>query len=134
MNKSEVTPALLTRTEFEWLSNKVKISKAYEYRIKRDIRKKIKSLTELEIPLLIEKGFIYNIDLSKYTQNLRTNPQTNDHNYAQLSSNIQFQSQNMVGREGFEPSNPAMSRRYLNQARPPAPCIKAAQKFCPTNS
>lgn len=25
-----------------------------------------------------------------------------------------------VGRKGFEPSNPAMSRRYLNQARPPA--------------
>ena len=33
----------------------------------------------------------------------------------------EIQSQNMVGRKGFEPSNPAMSRRYLNQARPPAP-------------
>jgi len=101
MNKSEVTPALLTRTEFEWLSNKVKISKAYEYRIKRDIRKKIKSLTELEIPLLIEKGFIYNIDLSKYTQNLRTNPQVKDHHNLQLPPDFQFSSQNMVGREGF---------------------------------
>ena len=27
-----------------------------------------------------------------------------------------------MGRVGFEPTNPAMSRRYLNQARPPAPC------------
>jgi hypothetical protein len=26
-----------------------------------------------------------------------------------------------MGRVGFEPTNPAMSRRYLNQARPPAP-------------
>ena len=26
-----------------------------------------------------------------------------------------------VGRVGFEPTTPAMSRRYLNQARPPAP-------------
>ncbi len=25
-----------------------------------------------------------------------------------------------MGRVGFEPTNPAMSRRYLNQARPPA--------------
>ena len=25
-----------------------------------------------------------------------------------------------VGRVGFEPTTPAMSRRYLNQARPPA--------------
>ena len=82
----------------------------------------------------MKRRIIQNLDLSKYTQNLRTNPQTNDHNYAQLSSSIQIQSQNMVGREGFEPSNPAMSRRYLNQARPPAPCTKAAQKFCPTNS
>ena len=35
-------------------------------------------------------------------------------------SSIENCAQNMVGREGFEPSNPAMSRRYLNQARPPA--------------
>src|SRR6478672_10624364 len=26
----------------------------------------------------------------------------------------------VMGRKGFEPSTPAMSRRYLNQARPPA--------------
>jgi hypothetical protein len=26
----------------------------------------------------------------------------------------------LVGRVGFEPTTPAMSRRYLNQARPPA--------------
>ncbi len=25
-----------------------------------------------------------------------------------------------MGRVGFEPTTPAMSRRYLNQARPPA--------------
>src|SRR5690349_9436641 len=28
-----------------------------------------------------------------------------------------------MGRVGFEPTTPAMSRRYLNQARPPAPII-----------
>ena len=29
-----------------------------------------------------------------------------------------------VGRVGFEPTTPAMSRRYLNQARPPAPLYR----------
>ena len=113
--------------------NRIKVPKAYQYRIKSDIKKKLKTFTEWEIPLLIQKGMIANIDLSKYTQNLRINPQTSWENISQLSSNIQIQSQNMVGREGFEPSNPAMSRRYLNQARPPARficCMCQALKFC----
>ena len=77
-DKDKVQPALLTRTEIQWLLGNVKISKTYEYRIKSDIRKKLKTFTELELPLLIEQGIIDNIDLSKYTQNLRTNPQTKD--------------------------------------------------------
>jgi hypothetical protein len=113
-------PALLTRTEIEWLLEKVNVSKSYEYRIKSDIKKKLKRFTELEIPLLIQKGFINNNDLSKYTQNLSANPQIKNHDFSSNSSNIELPSQNMVGRKGFEPSNPAMSRRYLNQARPPA--------------
>jgi hypothetical protein len=72
---SKIQPALLTRTEIEWLSNNVKVSKIYEYRIKSDIKKKLKTFTELEISLLVQKGFIDNIGLSKYTQNLMTNPQ-----------------------------------------------------------
>ena len=47
-------------------------------RIKSDIKKKLKTFTESEIPLLIQNGFIDSFDLSKYTQNLRTNPQIND--------------------------------------------------------
>jgi hypothetical protein len=115
-------PALLTRTEIEWLLDRVKVSKAYQYRIKSDIKKKLKTFTELEIPLLIDKGIIDNFDLSIFTQNLMTNPHTNIRNFSELSPDILIQSKNMVGRKGFEPSNPAMSRRYLNQARPPAPC------------
>ncbi len=95
----KIQPALLTRTEIEWLLNNVKISRAYEYRIKSDIRKKLKTFTELEIPLLIEKGIIHNFDLSVFTQNLRTNPQVNDHKNLLLPSNILIQSQNMVGRK-----------------------------------
>jgi hypothetical protein len=127
-------PALLTRTEILWLLNNTRISKAYEYRIKSDVKKKLKTFTELELPLLIKSGIIDDFDLSKYTQNLMPNPQVNYLNVSSNSQNIEIQYQNMVGREGFEPSNPAMSRRYLNQARPPDPCTKAAQKFCPSNS
>ena len=72
----------------------------YQYRIKSDIRKKLKTFTELEIPLLIEKGIIDNVDMSIYTQNLRTNPQIKDHNNLQLPADFQFSSQNMVGRKG----------------------------------
>jgi hypothetical protein len=52
-------------------------------------------------------------------------------NYEFNSSNIEICAQYMVGREGFEPSNPAMSRRYLNQARPPALALKRHKNFVP---
>ena len=120
MTKSNIHPALLTKTEIEWLLGNVKVSKTYEYRIKSDIKKKLKAFDEVEFPLLMNKGFLTNLDLSKYNQNLITNPQNNNAQYSIDSSKSQFQYQNMVGRKGFEPSNPAMSRRYLNQARPPA--------------
>ena len=93
-------PALLTRTEVGWLQGKVKVSKPYEYRIKSDIRKKIKTFTELELPLLIQHKIIDNFDLSKYTQNLRISPQIASDNISQLSPDILIQSQNMVGRKG----------------------------------
>ena len=93
--------------------------------IKIESQKKLKSIVENELPLLLEAKMINNFDLSKYIQNLRTNPQINCSDYTNNGSTFEFLSQNMVGRKGFEPSNPAMSRRYLNQARPPARCTKA---------
>ena len=119
MKRIHIQPALLTRTEIKWLLGNVKVSKPYEYRIKSDIKKKIKTFTDLELPLLIQKGFIDNGGLSKYTQNLSTNPQITIQDLSTDPSDNENCAQ-MVGREGFEPSNPAMSRRYLNQARPPA--------------
>lgn len=53
-------PALLTRTEIEWLSGKVKVSKPYEYWLRFNIKKKIKALSDFEIPLLVKNGFILN--------------------------------------------------------------------------
>jgi hypothetical protein len=54
----EACPALLTKTELEWLNGNIQLSYAYQRKIKSDIKKKIRILKELELPLLIEKGFI----------------------------------------------------------------------------
>jgi hypothetical protein len=74
--------ALLTKTELEWLLGKIQVSKVYEYRIKSDIKKKLQIFQQLELPLLMEKGFIspssYNSSLSVYTQNLSANPQLHE--------------------------------------------------------
>src|SRR5438874_3380400 len=71
--------ALLTKSELAWLVGKIQVSKVYEYRIKSDIKKKLQTFQELELPLLMEKGFISpshnNNSLSVYTQNLSANPQ-----------------------------------------------------------
>jgi hypothetical protein len=56
--KSDTFPALLTKTELEWLNGNIRLSYAYQRKIKSDIKKKIRILQELELPLLIEKGFI----------------------------------------------------------------------------
>jgi hypothetical protein len=76
------------------------VSKVYEYRIKSDIKKKFKTFTELELPLLIQKGIIDKSNLNIFTLNLRTDHQTNDQNISQLPSDILIQSQNMVGQKG----------------------------------
>jgi hypothetical protein len=47
-------PALLTRTEIDWLSDNIRVSKSYQYWL----RFNIKTLSDFEIPLLVKKGFI----------------------------------------------------------------------------
>ena len=72
-------PALLTKTELEWLQHKIKVSKVYEYRLKSDIKKKLQRFQQSELPLLIKSGFISsNGSLSVYTQNLSANPQLHE--------------------------------------------------------
>jgi hypothetical protein len=50
--------ALLTKTEIQWLNGNIQLSYAYERKIKSDIKKKVRILQELEIPLLVGNGFI----------------------------------------------------------------------------
>ena len=70
----------------------------------------------MEIPLIHKSGMFDN-DLTIFGKNLTTYGKDDNISFYPIPP---IQSQNMVGRKGFEPSNPAMSRRYLNQARPPA--------------
>ena len=58
--------SILTSSEVEWLTGKKKVSKAYEYRIRSDIKKKIQIFQHLELPLLVQNGFLD--ELSVFTQ------------------------------------------------------------------
>jgi len=52
-------PALLTKTETEWLLGKTQNpSKSFEYKMRSTIRKKLQTLVKLELPLLIKNNFI----------------------------------------------------------------------------
>ena len=113
----KIHPSLLTRSELDWLlGNNMTISKSYQYKMKSTIRRKWQTFLNLEFPLLQKSGIISG-DLTVFGKDLTTFSNTD--NPINSSSNDNC-AQIMVGREGFEPSNPAMSRRYLNQARPPA--------------
>ncbi len=73
-NIQSIKPALLTRSEIEWLLGKKEVSKSYEYYLKHSIKEKLHTLTELELPLLNEKGMIQDsLDLSAYSKNLSAN-------------------------------------------------------------
>ena len=125
MNNSDIKPALLTRTEIQWLQGKLEISNGYERKIKSGIKRKIRIYNDLEFPLLLKSGLI---DATANCNSVTTNCNTD---YPNNSLNNEIQYQNMVGRKGFEPSNPAMSRRYLNQARPPALALRQHKNFVP---
>ena len=73
---------------------------------KSDIRKKIKSFTDLELPLLLKQRIIDSLDLSKYTQNLRTNPQTKDQIIPQPSQDIEIPSQIWWAGRDLNPRTP----------------------------
>ena len=123
-------PSFLTKSELDWLlGNNIAISKTYQYKMKSSIKRKWRNFLNFELPLLQKSGIISD-NLTIFGKNLTIFGKVEN---SINSSNLEIQSQDMVGRKGFEPSNPAMSRRYLNQARPPAPCTKAVQKCCTTN-
>jgi|SRR5215203_1741197 len=48
--------ALLTRKERDWLLGNLDVSKSYEYKLKSGIKRKIQTLVNLELPLLIKNN------------------------------------------------------------------------------
>ena len=74
----ELKPALLTRTEIEWLLGKKEVSKAYGYYLRHSIKEKLQTLVELELPLLNEKDLIGSGELSVFTKDLRANSKASE--------------------------------------------------------
>jgi hypothetical protein len=62
----DIKPVLLSKSELQLLLGNVKFSKPFEYKMKNSIKRKIQTLTELELPLLIKNNFFvssyYGID------------------------------------------------------------------------
>jgi|SRR5215208_7505322 len=57
--ENDINPVLLSRTELDWLLGKTKVS-IFEYQIRSRIKRKVKTLMELELPLLVKCNFIDN--------------------------------------------------------------------------
>ena len=60
-------PALLTKTEIQWLLGSVQPSRGYERKIRYSINRKITTLTKLELPLLASRGFNVTIHCNSVT-------------------------------------------------------------------
>ena len=70
----ERTPALLTKTEVQWLLGNANVSKSFEYKLRSGIRRKVQTLTELEIPLLMKEGYLSGcVDLTTGGKDLTAN-------------------------------------------------------------
>jgi hypothetical protein len=51
-------PQLLSKSELYWLLGDIKVSKSFEYKMKSNIKRKVQTLTELELPLLVKNSFL----------------------------------------------------------------------------
>ena len=104
---TDIKPALLTKSEIEWLLGKIQVSKSYEYKIKSIIRNKVKTLTELELPLLKEKGLIWtSLDLTTNGKILTANGKDK---VSLLSADVQILTSTKVDR----PCNKPVPSLYL---------------------
>jgi hypothetical protein len=45
--------SIIINAELDWLQHKIKVSKVYEYRLRSDIKKKLGTFRQLELPLLM---------------------------------------------------------------------------------
>ena len=71
METESIKPALLTRTELEWLNGTKQVSESFEWKIKSEIKRKLRILETLELPLLREHEFRITTDGKHLTANSR---------------------------------------------------------------
>ena len=57
MQGDQITPALLTRSELEWLQGNKQISREYERQLRSRLNRKLSVFQKLELPLLASHGF-----------------------------------------------------------------------------
>lgn len=70
----------------------------------------MKIFQEVELPVLLKFDLLNNVsNMSSITQDLSANPQLQRTNIADHKDD-KYSVHKIVGREGFEPSTPAMSR------------------------
>jgi hypothetical protein len=65
-NNNNFLPVLLSKSELRWLLSDINVSKSFEYKIKSSIKRKIQTLTELELPLLVKNNFFVNDESYDY--------------------------------------------------------------------
>jgi hypothetical protein len=114
------SPALLTKTELEWLNGNIQLSYSYQRKIKSDIKKKIRILQELELPLLIEKGFIpQTTGVTSNCNTVTANRNTNTiNNYIKTPDSSSF-SQNKEALAGIWTRDLCLTKATLYQAELP---------------
>ena len=53
-----VKKLLLSKTELKWLRGEINVSRIFEYQIRSRIKKKVRTLVDVELPLLTQTQFI----------------------------------------------------------------------------
>lgn len=73
MRGDPITPAILTRSEMEWLSGAKQVTATYARHMKAMIKTKVETFLNQELPLLESKGFLANaesLERAKYLTGL----------------------------------------------------------------
>jgi hypothetical protein len=118
-NNNAFKPALLTRTEIEWLLGKYHGSRKFEKTMRYRIRQKIKSLIDYEIPMLVDKDFL---TIGRLTATVITNSNrviNNDH-YDKLEkaqNELHWQKEGSLGRDLDPGPLPYQGLSHYNRSR-----------------
>lgn len=118
---------LLTQTERDFLLKRREFTRDQQYYIKSRLVRKIKVLFGTELPLLDERGYLAGGSKDHLAACCKIVEDRVAWLGYCLTLSLMRGTIERMGRRRFELRTPAMSRRYPNQARPPA--LYTLQKF-----